>query len=497
MIKHLKRPDAATIFNPELSQDEVKGACNSLREKTTACPDGCHFGHFIVIGEDNFLNSYLTKLISLPLILGISPYQYRYITACFLQKKPDEYRMNKMRTIWLQDAFFSITQRVLARRTESQANKLGLLAIKDYGGRKGKCAVMKATNIRMTMDLVLQKKECAVIRGIDYSNCFDRVNHVMAILKLRQIGHRSGPLYCRFATIHNLVVTIRTAFRDTELIGDSDVYAVPLDQPFQGTLQGGADSMSNWAVVSSHIIDSMRREGHGVAFKCCISGEVIRYVGCHYVDDATQIDMPMGDNLHQLMEASQRALDDLEGFAKATGQCINTKKSYWWLINFEWTNGKSRLQRMGEYEPELTTKDKHGTVQVLPRVEYDEAKEILGLWMSPQDDSKAMTKKLKDKVLKWVDGMKQSKMSASQAWIALTTRILKGVEWPLVASMLSETQCKSIISPLLKAGLRESRIQWRIHRDILYLSMGTMGMQFPYIYTTMGIRKISFLVDNG
>ena len=65
----------------------------------------------------------------------------------------------------------------------------------------------------MTMDLVLQAKTPAIIRGIDYSNCFDRMAHAISILKLRQIGHEKGPMICRFATVQNLEVSIRTSFR--------------------------------------------------------------------------------------------------------------------------------------------------------------------------------------------------------------------------------------------------------------------------------------------
>lgn len=292
MLNHLKRPEAVEVFDPWVSQTEVQGACRSLRERTSSSPHGGHFGHFIAMGENGFLSEYLSWLLSLPLMAGISPPQYRHITACFLQKKPNEFRIHKMRTIWLQDSFFSITQRILARRTYSQAERHGLLAPEDYGGRKGKSALMQAINVRITMDLVLQSKKDAIIRGIDYSNCFDRMAHSMTILKLRQVGHDIHPLICRFATVQNLEVTIRTAFRDAQLHGTNDIYVVPFNEPFQGSLQGGADSMVNWTVVSSHIIDMMRRRGHGVAFKCCISGETTHYIGCHFVDDATQIDCP-------------------------------------------------------------------------------------------------------------------------------------------------------------------------------------------------------------
>ena len=402
MLTYLKRPEAVEVFDPWVSQHEVQGACRSLRERTSSSPHGGHFGHFIAMGEDGFLSEYLSLLLSIPLMAGLSPPQYRKITACFLQKKPNEFRINKMRTIWLQDSFFSITQRILARRTYSQAERHGLMAPEDYGGRKGKSALMQAINVRITMDLVLQAKKDAVIRGIDYSNCFDRMAHSMTILKLRQVGHQIHPLICRFTTVQNLEVTIRTAFRDAQIHGDNDIYVVPIHEPYQGSLQGGADSMVNWTVVSSHIIDMMRRRGHGVAFKCCISGNTTRYVGCHFVDDATQIDCPedlVANDVPGLVLAAQRALDDLEGFAKATGQCINTVKSYWWLLHFEWNGGIAKLKKINDLDPTLSTKDKHGTQQTLSCVEVDEAKEILGMWVAPCDNGKRQQQALLQKLL--------------------------------------------------------------------------------------------------
>ena len=145
----------------------------------------------------------------------------------------------------------------------------------------------------------------------------------------------------------------------------------------------------------------------------------------------------------------------------------------------------------------MTTKDKHGIVQILPRVEVDKAQEILGTWMCPKDNGKRQVAALVKKVKRWVKGARVSKMLPGLTWVALTTRIMKGIEWPLVATLLTENQCKEIITPLLKAGLRDARIQWKISRDILYSLMECMGMQFPNIYTTMGIQKMRYLVDNG
>ena len=176
---------------------------------------------------------------------------------------------------------------------------------------------------------------------------------------------------------------------------------------------------------------------------------------------------------------------------------LNMVKSYWWMLHFEWNGGVSKLSRIKESDPNLSTKDKHGETQTLPRVEIDDAKEIQGTWVAPYDNGKRQQAALLLKITKWVDGLKKSKMSPDQAWMALNTRILKGVEWPLAATLLNKQQCQRILSPLLKAGLREARIQWQIHRDILYSSSKSMGLQFPCLYTTMIIQKAKYLVDNG
>jgi len=216
-------------------------------------------------------------IISLPMITGMSPKQFQKVTTCFLEKKANVKRINKMRTIWLLDAFYSLTQRIMARQTYKQAGKAGLLAIEDFGGRKGKDASMQAINIRIMMDVVIQQRKNTVIRGIDYTNCFDRMAHALTSLKLRQLGHTKEAVLCRYSTVQKLEVTIRTAFGDAKIQDEFVAYIVPLDNPFQGSLQGGADSMINWGVVGSEIIHMMREMGHGMAFKVTVTDKTIRF----------------------------------------------------------------------------------------------------------------------------------------------------------------------------------------------------------------------------
>ena len=103
------------------------------------------------------------------------------------------------------------------------------------------------------------------------------MTHAFLSLKSQQLGHSRGTVICRYSTVENLEVTIRTAHGESPLGQSSEIYVVPLDKPFQGSLQGASDSMTNWAIVDSEIIGAMRDMGHGVAFRCAITDEKIYF----------------------------------------------------------------------------------------------------------------------------------------------------------------------------------------------------------------------------
>ena len=87
-------------------------------------------------------------------------------------------------------------------------------------------------------------------------------------------------------------------------------------------------------------------------------------------------------------------------------------------------------------------------------------------------------------------------MTPTLGWLAITTRILKGVQWPLVAAMLSVKQCKRIMAPLWKA-LKLAGIQARISNRILYGSIDVQGLELSCAYSTMGIDRLLHLTSHA
>ena len=86
----------------------------------------------------------------------------------------------------------------------------------------------------------------------------------------------------------------------------------------------------------------MRSEGFGTFFRACIMGDSIQFVGYSFVDDTDLIQSAVHrDDLEETVTTNmQKALDTWEGALRATGGAIVPEKSFWYLIGFQWTEGK-------------------------------------------------------------------------------------------------------------------------------------------------------------
>ena len=497
LLKQFKRhPDAQPIPS-EVTPEELSKLIGCLKEKTATSPDSVHFGHFLAINKNPTLLAHLAKIVSIPLLLGFSPQLYQRMLVCLLEKKVGVIRADKMRAIWLLNAFYSLSCRILAKRTMDAAEKLGVLAPENFGGRKDMSAGMHTVNLRLSMDISLQLRIPMSVTPVDLTACYDRKIHSILCMALERLGHKKQPLTCRFATVQNLEVTVRTAFGDSELSSDHELFLMPMDQPAQGGLQGTADGPANWAVLCGTMLAAVRDKGFGAVFKCSISkGQKIKFLGCVFVDDATYLQTSLSNSAADVIQRTQAAQTYLGGIVRATGGAINPSKSFWWMIDFKWKAGKATVATIEDCPAELQIRDSQGNMQVLQRLEVNKSERILGAQVAPVDNGQAQTEVLRKKVEDWVAQLRRKRMNPTLGWLAITTRILKGIQWPLVASMLSVKQCKRIMAPLRKA-LKLAGVQARISNRILYGSMAVQGLELPFAYTTMGIDRLLHVTSHA
>jgi hypothetical protein len=129
-----------------------------------------------------------------------------------------------------------------------------------------------------------------------------------------------------FSTIQDLGHHVRTIYGDSKKSFGGNLWLVPC----QGLCQGNGAGPQIWAVVSTPVLNCLRSEGYGVAFKTSISGDHIRFVGYAFVDD-TDICQTGQDEFTTGQEVAtqmQGAMDAWEGGMRATGGAIVPEKAF-------------------------------------------------------------------------------------------------------------------------------------------------------------------------
>lgn len=71
--------------------------------------------------------------------------------------------------------------------------------------------------------------------------------------------------------------------------------------------------------------------------------------------------------------------------------------------------------------------------------------------------------------------------------------IMKTMEYPLLATTISESELEGIMSILLQVGLSKSGICRNISRKAVYSSTKYFGFGIKHLYVTQGILKLKLV----
>jgi hypothetical protein len=92
---------------------------------------------------------------------------------------------------------------------------------------------------------------------------------------------------------------------------------------------------------SAHFCSNPQKKGYGCEIVNPISGERYKFVGYTFVDDTDLVESKVGCwDLPTIVSGMQDALDTWEGSLKATCGVIAPKKTFWYLVSFEWKAGQ-------------------------------------------------------------------------------------------------------------------------------------------------------------
>jgi len=101
------------------------------------------------------------------------------------------------------------------------------------------------------------------------------------------------------------------------------------------------------------------------------------------------------------------------------------------------------------------------------------------------------------KVAKWVDGIRTKRINATNVWCCLNSTIMKTLEYPIMATTLTEDESGAIMWPLLQAALPKCRVQKRFPRKVMFGTKRSHGIDIPSISVTQTVQHVQAIIRHG
>jgi hypothetical protein len=84
----------------------------------------------------------------------------------------------------------------------------------------------------------------------------------------------------------------------------------------------------------------LRKEGMGGVFEAPVTKQKLHIVGYAYVDNTDIITFTGNDDTQDTTQKMQKNIDLWTGGLASTGGQLEPKKTYWYNIDFRWSQGK-------------------------------------------------------------------------------------------------------------------------------------------------------------
>ena len=281
------------------------------------------------------------------------------------------------------------------------ALRLGKLAPEQFAV-KNTSAIEQIVFKRCILDHHQTKRKCLALTSSDLSSCYDRIIHTAAALALLRVGIPHKKIHSMFATIQRMVHNIRTMYGDSTLTYGGDHKGDWNNFP-QGVLQGNACGPTIWVLISSLIFDTLRKKGFAAEICTSISKQMFHMVGFAYVDDSDLIQS--GSDPLEVLYSMQNLLSNWCMLMGVTGGAISVEKSWWYLIDYNWKNGKWTATD-AEPDSNLMATSTHGDSVPLKRLCAKDASEMLGVWVAPDGNRNKSLMQQKSDALNWGSKLK-------------------------------------------------------------------------------------------
>lgn len=273
----------------------------------------------------------------------------------------------------------------------------------------------------ITMDISRQSRHPMAVLSLDAAQCYDRVHPIMMSLVWLALLNHLPAISILLTILQGMKFHTRTGFGDSKTYFGGDP-----SRPACGLGQGSKAAPAAWLQISSLIVNAFKAEGFGANMIDPITLALTMTIGCLYVDDT---DIYIWDNTltssHSVWQKAQLAVDLWARLLMATGGAIKAEKSFWYLLDYEQTDGTWTLVRNSSYT--LHVPSPNGPpVPLRPRLP-DEAERTLGVIHAPCGGSTTHFDKLYRQMERWINDIKNGHLPSTMAKLSYDFQLWPGL----------------------------------------------------------------------
>ena len=449
-----------------------------------------HIGHYKAVLKNKDLSWFFFQRSDIPEITGYSPIRHRECVDLMIMKRSQCFELTSQRTLGILDTEFNQSNKKIGKMGMDNAIDRQKLAPEQFAVRNSS-AIDQIVSKRCIIDHHHSKRRCFTLTSSDLDGCYDRIIHTAAALALLRVGIPINRIKSMFSSIQRMIHKIRTTYGDSEITYGGDDLGAFSHYP-QGVLQGNATGPTVWILLSSVVFEILHKRGFAVEMCTSISKQLFQMVGFAYVDDCDLFQS--GNDPIEVHASTQDLLVSWSSIMDVTGGAISIDKSWWYLIDYIWNNGKWIAQDAGT-DLELLAPTPTGDSVSLNRLYADEASEMLGVWVAPNGNKDKLITNQRDAAITWGAKVKVGHPSQMEAWQALHSTITAKLKYPLPACSLTEAECKSIMYPTIKAALPKAGIASNMVCAVRDAPFAYGGAGVLSLYHQQGTARTTMIVE--
>ena len=256
------------------------------------------------------------------------------------------------------------------------AEKYNLLHPHQFGSRKGKMSISAVLLKRVSYDVIRQTRMDAIVFDNDASACYDRIIPSMAAIASRRAGMPRAAANAFLNVLLFMTYFVRTAY------GVASQGYSNLTQWLLGVMQGAGHSGALWALVSSIMLDQMKKADGAEFHSPYPKTESCKRNGEAFVDDTTLWTVRLGQFFLTLVDMMRKTAQRWERLLYATGGALNLMKCFWYGVQWSFTpSGVPYMEKIKDADPDiaLSSGADFDTTYNIQRIETTKGMRTLGV----------------------------------------------------------------------------------------------------------------------